>query len=192
MKRICVYCGSKPGRDPRYVAGALAMGRAMHARDIGLVYGGGSVGMMGAIADEIVGLGGDVIGVIPQGLVNMEAAHPGLDDLRVVDSMHTRKALMEQLSDGFIAMPGGIGTFEELFEIMTWLQLGVHKKPIGVLNLLGYFDPIIAMLDHSVDQGFLKSYGEMVLVADDPDALLDLMADWVAPDVPQWINEAQT
>ena len=140
MKRVCVYCGSSPGIKPEYREAARVLGQELARREIGLVYGGASIGMMGEIADTVLGNGGEVIGVMPQALINKEVSHPGLTELKVVKSMHERKATMADLSDGFIALPGGLGTVEELFEILTWAQLGFHTKPIGLLNVLGYYD----------------------------------------------------
>src|SRR6516164_2274986 len=148
LKRICVFCGSSVGDRPIYLQAALELGRAIAERRLGLVYGGGHIGLMGVLADAVLSGGGEVIGVIPQALVDRELAHTGVTELRVVETMHQRKALMADLSDGFLALPGGFGTGDELFEILTWAQLGLHAKPIGVLNVGGYFDPLLAWLDH--------------------------------------------
>ncbi|MDP9345862.1 MAG: TIGR00730 family Rossman fold protein [Actinomycetota bacterium] len=176
LRSICVFCGSNPGTDPAFVAAARAVGEGLAARDIGVVYGGGRVGMMGALADGARGAGGRVTGVIPRDLMAREIGHTGLDDLRVVGSMHERKALMAELSDAFIALPGGIGTLEELFEVYTWAQLGIHAKPIGLLDVAGFYAPLAGFLDHVVDQGFLRDQTRAALtVAGDLDALLTAM-----------------
>lgn len=194
MKHLCVYCGSKPGNDPSYAEGARALGRAMCARDIGLVYGAGSVGMMTLVADEVLDHGGTVLGIIPQALVNLEVSHQGLTETIVTHTMHERKAIMEARSDGFVAMPGGLGTLDELFEIWTWLQLGVHRKPVGMLNISGYFDALLTFLDHMVTQGYLSPmHRDLLLVDTDPEALLDRMTAWSPPDgMMQWITAEQT
>lgn len=173
IKRICVFCGSSPGLKPEYVSAAAEMGRALASKNIGLVYGGGKVGLMGAVANAALDAGGEVTGVIPGSLVQKEVAHLGLTDLRVVETMHERKALMASLSDGFIAMPGGLGTIEEFFEIVTWAQLGFHNKPCGLLNVSCYYDHAISFLDHAVDEMFLQSGARSLILADEtPDGLL--------------------
>lgn len=156
LGNVCVFCGSKPGTSPAFLDAARELGAELARRGIGLVYGGASVGLMGALADAALEGGGKVTGVIPQRLVDREIAHTGLTDLRVVGSMHERKATMEKLSDGFIALPGGFGTFEELFEIITWRQLGLHQKPIAVLNAGGYYDPLLHVVRRGVDEGFIS------------------------------------
>ena len=156
MRRLCVFCGSNSGAAPEYGLTAAELGAALARRGIGLVYGGSNVGLMGTLADAALAGGGEVIGVIPHSLVIREVAHRGLTDLRVVETMHQRKALMADLADGFIALPGGYGTFDELCEILTWAQLGIHSKPVGLLNVLGYWDPFLKFLDHSVEAGFLR------------------------------------
>jgi uncharacterized protein (TIGR00730 family) len=172
--RICVFCGSSSGRGDAYRQAAATLGRLMAERGIGLVYGGASVGTMGVVADAAVDAGGEVVGVIPQALVDREVAHQGLTDLRVVRDMHERKATMADLSDGFIALPGGAGTMEELFEVWTWAQLGLHAKPIGLLDVAGFYDPLGAMLDHMVTEGFLSAANrDLVTFEADPVALLD-------------------
>ena len=153
---ICVYCGSRPGADPRFAQSARDTGAVIGSQGWELVYGGGKVGLMGMVADATLSAGGTVYGVIPQNLMDKEVGHPGLTELHVVDNMHTRKSMMFERADAFVALPGGIGTFEELFEIWTWYQLGVHHKPFGLLNVAGYYDPLIAMLDSMVAQGFLN------------------------------------
>jgi uncharacterized protein (TIGR00730 family) len=193
MKRVCVFAGSSLGADAEYREAAEALGRALAARGLGLVYGGAHVGLMGVIADVVRAAGREVIGVIPEALVAREVAHRDLDDLRIVKSMHERKAVMADLADGFIALPGGWGTVEELFEILTWAQLGLHKKPCGVLNARGYFDPIMAFVDHSIREGFVRpEHRRMIAVADDASVLLDTMAGYAPPTVEKWIDRAST
>lgn len=182
MKRICVYCGSSPGMLADYVAEARHLGSVLARRGLGLVYGGGNVGLMGQLAQSVLEHGGQVTGVIPRDLVRREVAHTGLADLRIVDSMHERKALMAELADGFIALPGGIGTLEELLEVMTWAQLGLHRKPCGLLNTSRYFDQLMAFLDHLVAQRFLHpAHRAMLLDADCPEALLDAFEGYQPP-----------
>jgi uncharacterized protein (TIGR00730 family) len=189
MKRICVFCGSSPGALPVYGETAAHLGRLLADRGLGLVYGGGSVGLMGIVADAVIAAGGEVTGVIPCALVRREVGHDSLPDLRVVGTMHERKALMAELADGFIAMPGGIGTLDEWFEIWTWAQLGLHRKPCGLLDVAGYYRPLVSFLDHMVEQRFLRdSHRAMVLVDDDPERLLDRMAGFAPPDVEKWID----
>ena len=173
-RRICVFTGSRHGARYEYAEAAKLLGREMVARDYGLVYGGGNVGLMTVIADTVLQLNGHVTGVIPHSLVSKEVAHRGLSDLRVVDSMHERKALMAELSDGFIAMPGGIGTMEEFFEVLSWAQLGIHEKPCGLLNVAGYYDPLIQFLDHAVTEDFIKpKHRALVIVESESARLLD-------------------
>lgn len=184
-----MFCGSSPGSRPVYGETAARLGRLLAERGLGLVYGGGSVGLMGIAADAALAAGGEVVGVIPHALVLREVGHTGLTDLRVVGTMHERKALMAELSDGFLALPGGIGTLEEWFEAWTWGQLGLHGKPFGMLNVAGYFDPLLAMLDHMVGERFLRdTHRAMVLVDDDPERLLDRMAAYTPPRVEKWID----
>ena len=194
MKRICVFAGSSAGVQPEYSTAATELGRVLASRGIHLVYGGARVGLMGAVADAVLAGGGDVIGVIPRALVEKEVAHTGLTELRVVTSMHERKALMADLSDGFIALPGGWGTLDEMFEILTWAQLGLHRKACGVLNLLGYFDRLLAFLDHTMEQGFVRrEYASLLAVSNAPDTLLDAMLAAPAPPaVEKWIDLAST
>jgi uncharacterized protein (TIGR00730 family) len=193
MKRLCVFCGSSPGANPAYADAATAMGTLLAQRGIGLVYGGGNVGLMGILADAALSAGGEVIGVIPQALADREVAHHGVTDLRVVDSMHTRKAMMAELSDGFVAMPGGVGTFEEFFEVVTWTQLGVHRKPCGLLNVAGFYTPLAVFIDQAVSEGFIKPVHRAVIVVDDdPARLLDSLLTTVLPDVPKWIRRDET
>ena len=193
MKRICVYCGSSPGRDPRYRQAAEELGQAMVQRGLGLVYGGASVGIMGTIANTVLALGGEAIGVIPKALDAKEIRHPGLTQQHVVGSMHERKAMMADLSDGFVALPGGWGTFEEIFEALTWAQLGFHAKPCGLLNESGYYDHLAAFLEHAIDQQFVKPvHREMLVVAGDANELLDRFETYRAPAVRKWISADET
>jgi len=180
-RRICVFTGSRHGLRSEYADAARQLGHELVARGYGLVYGGGKVGLMTVIADMVLELNGHVTGVIPNSLVGKEVAHLGLSELRVVDSMHERKALMAELSDGFIAMPGGIGTMEELFEVLSWAQLGLHGKPCALLNVMGYYDPLLRFLDHGVEQDFIKPKHRELLIADsDPSRLLDRFAELIA------------
>ena len=193
MKRVCVFSGSSPGADLAYRAAATDLGHRLADRGIELVYGGASVGLMGVVADAALEGGGRVIGVIPQSLVDREVAHPGLSDLRVVDSMHERKALMAELSDAFVALPGGVGTLEELFEVYTWNQLGLHAKPLGLFNVRGYFDGLARFLDHAVAERFVtRAHRAMLLVSEDLEALLDGLARWEAPLQLKWIDRARS
>jgi uncharacterized protein (TIGR00730 family) len=172
--RICVFCGSSPGRGEIYGEAAAGLGRLLAERGMGLVYGGASVGTMGIVADAALAAGGEVVGVIPQALVDREVAHAGLTDLRIVPDMHQRKATMADLSDGFVALPGGAGTMEELFEVWTWALLGLHAKPIGLLDVNGFYDPLAAMLDLMVTEGFLSTANrDLVCLESDPTLLLD-------------------
>jgi len=192
VRRVCVFCGSSTGNDPRYRHAAEGVGRLLASRGLGLVFGGGSVGLMGVVADAALVAGGDVIGVIPHALDARELAHREVADMRVVPSMHARKALMAELSDGFIALPGGLGTFEELFEVATWGQLGIHRKPVGVLNVAGYFDPLVALLDHAVSEGFVSSENRhLIVVGASEEALLDRLLAHRHPSVPEWIRPEQ-
>ena len=192
MKRLCVFCGSSTGDAPAYTAAARALGTALARQGIGLVYGGAAVGLMGAVADAALAQGGEVIGVIPEALVRKEVAHGGLVDLRIVGSMHERKALMAELSDGFIALPGGLGTLEELFEVWTWAQLGYHAKPCALLNVAGFYDPLIAFLDSVVGHRFLKpAHRDMLVVASDSEELLAQLAAYQPPDVGKWIGPGE-
>jgi uncharacterized protein (TIGR00730 family) len=197
MNRICVFCGSSPGRRPEYRAAAATLGQLLAARGLELVYGGGNVGLMGLVADACIAADGGVIGIIPEALVGREVAgraveHLGLTRLEVVDSMHTRKARMAELADGFIALPGGFGTFEELFEILTWAQLGFHHKPIGLLDVAGYYEPLLALCDRAVTEGFLRQANrEMLLAHTDPAALLDALAAYRPVQATPWITKEQ-
>ena len=189
MKRVCVFCGSNPGVREDYRNSAQALARALAGRGLGLVYGGGNVGLMGMLADSMLQAGGEVIGVIPRSLVAKEVAHRGVTELRIVDTMHERKALMNDLSDAFIALPGGFGTLDEFFEILTWSQLGIHGKPSGLLNVAGYYDRLLAMLDHAVAEGFLRpAHRDLVIADSDVDALLLRLAAFVPVPVGKWAN----
>ncbi len=177
MRAVCVYCGANPGRDPVYLEAAHSMGMFLAGSSIRLVYGGGGTGMMGRVADAALSAGGEVIGVIPRNLMRRELAHDGLTELHVVEDMHERKATMARLSDAFVALPGGLGTLEELFEMLTWAQLQIHGKPCGVLNVRGYFDRLLAFLDHQMEEGFLKPpHRALVKVADSPATLIAALA----------------
>lgn len=192
FRALCVFCGSSPGVDPAHAAAARALGAAIAEAGIDLIYGGGRVGLMGMVADSALAAGGRVTGVIPQALADLEVAHLGLSELRVVGSMHERKAMMADLSDGFIALSGGIGTFEELFEIWTWGQLGDHAKPVALLNVAGFYDKLSSFLDDVVTAGFLRAAHRAMLIVDkDPTALVRRMRDHRAPLVAKWIDRAE-
>lgn len=189
MKRICVFCGSSAGSEPDYRACAEQLGAELARRNIGLVYGGGNVGLMGAIADAVLEAGGEAIGVIPEHLMSREIGHQRLTKLHIVHSMHERKALMADLSDAFIALPGGFGTLEEFFEVLTWSQLGLHAKPCGLANVSGYYTPLLRMLDHAVKERFLKPQNRaLVLARDTPSELLDALEGWRPVHVEKWLD----
>jgi uncharacterized protein (TIGR00730 family) len=189
LSSICVFCGSNAGADPAYLHAAQEVGQGLAQRGIRVVYGGGKVGMMGAVADAARDAGGEVVGVIPQAIFDLEIGHTGLDDLRVVGSMHERKALMAELSDAFVALPGGIGTLEELFEVYTWAQLGIHAKPLGLMDVAGYYRPLVAFLDHAVQERFLRPDTRTLLaVSEDFEDLLDGLARWEPVTVHKWID----
>ena len=193
MRRVCVFCGSSQGRDPRHAEQARAFARELVSRGLGVVFGGGSVGLMGVLADEVLAGRGALTGVIPHGLAARELAHRGVADMRVVPTMHARKALMAELADGFAALPGGIGTLEELFEIVTWGQLGIHRKPVGVLNVAGYYDPLVALLEHAVASGYLPARSrDLVIVDEEPARLLDRMSAHTPPPGPAWITREES
>ena len=190
MNRICVFCGSSRGSDEIYIDAARQLGRILIKHNIGLVYGGGGVGLMGEIANTFMEKGAEIIGVIPRDLFEKEVACSGLSDLRIVNSMHERKSLMIELSDGFIALPGGFGTIEEFFEVLTWAQLGIHGKPCGILNIRGYFNYLIEFLDHMVNQKFIgKEHRSMVLIADNPAELINKFQSYRPPqiDKARWV-----
>lgn len=194
MKRICVFAGSSEGARPAYAEAARSLGAELVKRGLGLVYGGGSIGLMGVLADTVLAAGGEAIGVIPGPLASRELAHAGLTAMHVVGSMHERKALMASLCDGFLALPGGLGTFEETLEILTWAQLGIHRKPVGVLNVEGYWDGVRRMLAHAVGEGFVRpEYAALLLFGETPAELLDSFTRWRPPALAQaWLRPSQT
>ena len=187
LKRVCVFCGSSSGTREVYQQAAQTVGRVLCRRGIELVYGGGHVGLMGIVADACLNEGGRVIGVIPQALADREVAHVGLTELRIVGSMHERKALMADLSDAFMALPGGYGTWEEFFEVLTWSQLGIQRKACGILNVDGYYDPLLEMADRALSEGFLRDVHRDLLLSDsDPERLLDRLSNYAVPSVEKW------
>jgi uncharacterized protein (TIGR00730 family) len=189
MRRICVFCGSSQGSRSEYRAAAEEMAAELVRRNIGLVYGGGNVGLMGVIADAVLKAGGEAVGVIPEHIMSREIGHEGLTKLHVVQSMHERKALMADLSDAFIAMPGGFGTLEEFCEVVTWTQLGLHAKPCGILNVLGYYTPLLAMFDHAVEERFLKPENRCLVLARESAAeLLRALEEWRPARVEKWLD----
>jgi uncharacterized protein (TIGR00730 family) len=189
IKRVLVFCGSSPGARPEYAESAAALGRLLAGRGLGLVYGGASVGLMGAVADGALAAGGEVIGVIPRGLVEREIGHPGLTELREVSTMHERKALMAELSDAVIALPGGTGTLDELFELFTWSQLGLIRMPIGLLDVAGYWQPLLAMLDHMVAERLLRAeHRATLLVSTDAASLLDQLESYRHEARDKWLD----
>ncbi len=193
MQRVCVFCGSSPGRQASYLAAARALGALLARRGLGLVYGGASIGLMGAVADAALAAGGEVIGVIPAALEAKEIAHESLTRLEVVGSMHERKARMSELADAFVALPGGIGTLEELSEILTWAQLGLHQKPCGLLDVGAYWRPLVAFFDHAVQERFLRpQHRALLIVEDEPVALLDALAAYVPAAGEKWIDRGQS
>ena len=188
-KRVCVFTGANSGARAEYTLAAQQLARELVSRDHELVYGGGRVGLMGVLADAVLACGGKVVGVIPEALAAKEVAHQGLTDLRLVTSMHERKALMSDLADAFIALPGGLGTLDEYFEILTWAQLGLHAKPCGMLNICNYFDSLLAFLDRAVAERFVKTeHRAMIITAESPAVLLDRMASYQPPRVQKWID----
>jgi uncharacterized protein (TIGR00730 family) len=192
MNSVCVFCGSNSGSDPQYAEAARELGRTLAAEGIRLVYGGGSVGLMGEVADAVLNAGGEVTGVIPHALWAREVGHRGLSDLRIVDTMHERKALMAELSDAFIALPGGLGTLEEIFEVWTWAQLGLHAKPVGFLNINDYYTPLFAFLDRAVRDALLRpQHRAMAVVERDIAAILTKLETWQAPRVEKWIRKGE-
>lgn len=191
MDNVCVYCGSSPGRRPSYGDAAESLGRTLVDRGVGLVYGGASVGVMGTLADAVLDAGGEVHGVIPEALMTRELAHGGLTELEVVDSMHARKSRMVDLADGFVALPGGFGTVEELVEVLTWAQLGFHDHPCGLLNVEGYYDSLVAFFDCTLEEGFVSpEHREMLVVAADPETLLDEFEGYEPPRVKEYITDS--
>ena len=193
LHTVCVFCAASPGVNPVYVEQAAAMGRLLASTGRRLVYGGGRTGLMGALADAMLNAGGEAIGIMPRHLVEREVAHVGLTELHVVASMHERKALLAELSDGFLALPGGLGTLEELFEVWTWGQLGLHRKPYGILEVNGFFAPLLSFLDHAVTEGFIRQeYRDLLVVGDDPRDLLERMQAMHPPALPRWLDRATT
>lgn len=193
IHRICVFCGSNAGSDPTYVEAARDLGRLFAREGVGLVYGGGSVGLMGEVADSVLASGGEVIGVIPHALWAREVGHRGLTDIRIVDTMHERKAMMADLADAFIALPGGLGTLEEIFEIWTWAQLGLHEKPVGFLDVNGFYAPLMQFLDRAVRERFLREEHRAIAVIErDAATLLKKFDQWKAPRVDKWITREET
>jgi len=193
LTRVCVFCGSSDGARAGYAGAARAMGAALARRGIGLVYGGGRVGLMGILADAVLEGGGNVIGVIPQAMVSKELAHRGLTELRVVASLHERKAMMAELADAFVALPGGYGTFEEFCEIVTWAQLGLHVKPCALLNVEGYYDPLLALFDHALEERFVRpAHRDLVMEERQPERLLDLLESYRPPRLGRWIDRGET
>lgn len=189
MRRIAVYCGSSPGNRPRYADAAFAFGEFLAERGIGVVYGGGRVGLMGRVADGALSRGGEVIGVIPEKLRALELAHHGCTQLEIVDGMHPRKLRMAELADGFVALPGGYGTLDELFEVVTWTQLRYHVKPVGLLDVEGFWQPLVASIDHAVAEGFIREvHRGLIACESDPQALLDAMSRIEVPDLGKWID----
>ncbi|MBF8754417.1 TIGR00730 family Rossman fold protein [Pseudomonas guariconensis] len=190
VRSICVFCGASTGTHPAYREAAVALGQAIARRGLTLVYGGSSVGLMGAVADAAMAAGGEVIGVMPQSLIDAEIGHKSLPRLEVVDGMHARKARMAELSDAFIALPGGLGTLEELFEVWTWGQLGYHAKPLGLLDANGFYEKLGGFLDHIVEEGFVRpQHRAMLLLGKQPDELLDAMEEFVPPVLPKWVDK---
>ena len=193
LKRICVFCGSSPGRDPHYGEAAAELGRALAGRGIELVYGGGSTGLMGILADAVLAAGGRVTGIIPHAVVQREVEHRALSELRVVETMHERKQQMAELASAFIALPGGYGTLEEFCEVLTWLQLGLHRKACALLNVAGFYDPLLAFFDHALAEGFLKpAHRGLVLADTNPLSLIDRLSRTEVPLVEKWISPADT
>jgi len=189
LHRVCVFCGSSRGAEQAFSDAAIALGRTLATQGLALVYGGASVGLMGRLADATLQAGGEVIGVIPQSIVDLEVAHRGIADLRIVASMHERKALMAELADAFIALPGGLGTLDELFEILTWAQLGLHGKPVGLLDVADYFAPLLSFLDGAVRTRFIApTHRSMLLLDTDPAALLELFRVYVPPAPFKWVD----
>lgn len=193
MRRVCVFCGSKVGHNSLYRDAAQTLGKLLVERGLGLVYGGGSVGLMGVIANAVLAAGGEIIGVIPEMLATKELLHTGVQQMHRMQSMHARKAKMAELSDAFIALPGGYGTFEELLEMITWSQLGIHRKPVGLLNVAGYYDPLVQFVDHAIAEGFIKpKHRELIVVADTPESLLDKILQHRPPVEPKFMSIKQT
>ena len=192
LRRVTVFCGSNPGTDPAFADAARSLGAELAARDIGLVYGGGKVGLMGVLADAVLAAGGTVTGIIPQDLWDREVGHGGLSELLVVGSMHERKLAMADRADGFIALPGGVGTFEELFEVLTWTQLGIHDKPVGLLDVANFYTPLLTFLDSAVAAGFLRAgHRDILQASSDPQEILDRLATWQPVTIEKWLDKTQ-
>jgi len=193
LHSLCVFCGSSDGARSEYLEAATAFGRLLATMGTTLVYGGGATGMMGAVADAVLAGGGSVVGVIPKSLALKEIMHEGATEMHVVDSMHERKALMASLADGFVVLPGGFGTMEEMFEIVTWLQLGLHRKPCGVLNVEGYYDPLVALIERFIEEGFVANeHRSLLLIDSDPIRLVERMAIHPPPRLPRWLRPDET
>lgn len=191
MKNLCVFCGSQFGNRPEYEVAARLLGLELAGRGIRLIYGGGRVGLMGVVADAVMAAGGEVVGVIPEFLMQKEIGHVGLTELYVVDSMHSRKAKMAELADGFVALPGGFGTFEEFFEVLTWAQLGMHNKPVGLLDVADFYLPMVAFLRHSAAQGFIRNdHLSLIVHAREPEDLIQRLSGYQAVTVPKWLDRA--
>ncbi len=191
MKNLCVFCGSQFGNRPEYEVAARLLGLELAGRGIRLIYGGGRVGLMGVVADAVMAAGGEVVGVIPEFLMQKEICHFGLTELHVVDSMHSRKAKMAELADGFVALPGGFGTFEEFFEVLTWAQLGMHNKPVGLLDVADFYLPMVAFLRHSAAQGFIRNdHLSLIVHAREPEDLIQRLSGYQAVTVPKWLDRA--
>lgn len=192
IRSVCVFCGANAGASPAYSAAAAELGSTLAASSVRVVFGGGSVGLMGVLANAVLTNGGEITGVIPQALLDREIGHTGVTDMRVVRTMHERKAVMSELSDAFVALPGGLGTLEELFEVWTWAQLGIHAKPCALLNVDGYFDPLLAFLDRGVSEGFVRArHRAMLVVADETDELLARLVHTRPPAVARWLDRSQ-
>lgn len=193
VKSICIFCGSASGKHPVYSAAASSVGKLLAERGIEIVYGGGSIGLMGVLADQVLEVGGKITGVIPRALFDKELGHSGLHKLHVVESMHERKAMMASLSDAFLALPGGFGTFEEFFEIITWSQLGIHKKPFGLLNTAGYYDPLLRMCDQAVAEGFIDPQDRARIVSHgEPEVLVRNLLSTQVPPTTRWLRESES
>ncbi|WP_417390928.1 TIGR00730 family Rossman fold protein [Gimesia sp.] len=193
LNSICVFCGSKSGNNAQYRQSAVELGSLMAERNISLVYGGGSIGLMGIIADAVLDAGGEVIGVIPQQLAMKELIHPRVDQMHIVDNMHTRKAMMSELCDAFIAMPGGFGTLEELFEVVSWIQLGIYRKPMGLLNTAGFYDPLLNLVDHCIETEFIKSkYRDLIIADEVPATLVDHLTHHQLPVIEKILDLKET
>ena len=193
MNRICVFCGSKTGNSPLFLEAATELGRFLAERGLDLVYGGASIGLMGAVADSVMAGGGRVVGVIPEAMASKEVAHEGLTEMHVVSSMHERKSMMARLADAFVALPGGFGSFEELLEMITWAQLGIHRKPVGILNVSGYYDPLIQLFEGAIEAGFIKpSNRKLFVIEQEADRLLQTLLAHRLPEVKRWITERET